>query len=84
MAIVTRATSKIAHICKVAVLLAIFTGVRQGETAAGLLTPGFRPPAVPLAVVDPYFRYVLKCRRHDRKDQLDLVHAVIRGRVGVV
>lgn len=55
MAIVTRATSKIAHICKVAVLLAIFTGVRQGETAAGLLTPGFRPPAVPLAVVDPYF-----------------------------
>ena len=66
MAIVTRATSKIAHICGVAVLLAIILGVQRRGAAAELLTPGFRPPAVPLVVVDPYFRYCLKCKRHDR------------------
>ena len=27
----------------------------------GNLTPGFRPPSVPLVVVDPYLRYSVEC-----------------------
>ena len=78
MAIVTCATSKIPRIFKIAILLAIFLGVQPRETAAGVITPGFRPPAVPLAVVDPYFRYVL-----NTGVMLEL-ECIILSRVGVV
>ena len=40
------------------VVLLTVRGAESGGAAADYLTPGFRPPSVPLIVVDPYLRYV--------------------------
>ena len=41
----------------VSTLVVVLLATRSGGTVAEYLTPGFRPPSVPLVVVDPYLRY---------------------------
>ena len=45
----------------VATLVVVLLPTRSGGTAADYLTPGFRPPSVPLVVVDPYLRCSVEC-----------------------
>ena len=45
----------------VSTLVVVLLATRSGGTAAEYLTPGFRPPSVPLVVVDPYLRYIVEC-----------------------
>ena len=80
MAIVTYTTSKILQIL---LLFGIFLGTQQREAAAQILTSGFRPPAVPLAVVDPYFRYVLYKIQARHSMMLELLSQFL-GEMGVV
>ena len=39
------------------VIVLLLLATRSEGTPAKYLTPGFRPPSVPLVVVDPYLRY---------------------------
>ena len=45
-------------LCALLVILLTVRGAESGGAAAGYLTPGFRPPSVPLIVMDPDLRYV--------------------------
>jgi len=45
-------------LCALLVILLTVRSAESGGAAAGYLTPGFRPPSVPLIVVDPYLRYL--------------------------
>ena len=38
-------------------VIVLLLATRSEGTPAKYLTPGFRPPSVPLVVVDPYLRY---------------------------
>ena len=38
-------------------VIVLLLATRSEGTPAEYLTPGFRPPSVPLVVVDPYLRY---------------------------
>ena len=51
-------------LCTLLVVLLTVRGAESGGAAAGYLTPGFRPPSVPLIVVDPYLRYVPAMVQH--------------------
>ena len=51
-------TVSVVGLCALLVILLTVRGAESGGAAAGYLTPGFRPPSVPLIVVDPYLRYV--------------------------
>ena len=51
-------TVSVVGLCTLLVILLTVRGAESGGAAAGYLTPGFRPPSVPLIVMDPYLRYV--------------------------
>jgi len=51
-------TVSVVGLCTVLVVILTVRGAESGGAAAGYLTPGFRPPSVPLIVMDPYLRYV--------------------------
>jgi len=51
-------TVSVVGLCALLVVHLTVRGAESGGAAAGYLTPGFRPPSVPLIVMDPYLRYV--------------------------